>query len=848
MPIFFSETSTPSQPNAQPFPAVKPRRALGDRAGCSPIKCGASSAQANYGERSNQAAFADKFRRTEMGTIIMRKKDDALAVEERKERRLREVKRIRVKAVAGESKNQAGRAAVLQKRLKIFPDLLDLNTKNESHILTTFNSPNMQLLYTRTSPPGKPYAQIVIDLNELERQSFHLTIIQDSQRALETNQDFHGKNWKRKIDSWSIPLTERTTFATKYAGKQKENGLQKYEYQHIAHRTFRPTDPKQASHSSSFAASLRASDGADHHFDPTSENAVEHVSGTTSNSDLESSSKQESVESVSDNALASSGDADFCPTGEEESYTPLVYQIPDDQMKVAMHASPSTPAAFWSHKLYRGPSDVKVTVHYCRSKETSETVAKLFLGKPVLGFDIEWKPQAKAESGLKNNISLVQLACEDRVGLFHLSLHRGETSDDILPPTLRAIIASPQVLKVGVAILADFSRVTKFLGIPPAGLIELSHMHRLVTYSEFQPKLVNKRLVSLAEQVQIHLHLPLSKGDVRTSDWSKELNHEQCTYAAADAYASYRVYEALEEKRIAMHPRPPRPEFAELRLPIKLADRLVQSDPESDEESVQTINEADSLGGELEKLSLGTSSSPLGESEDAVDHSLTDEELLKLESAADDVEVEDFSQEVTVDQPRFNDLIFDVRYPDQSLFEDDDIPVPSTAVLSGQACLTDTATLSVFKKSSGKQQATTVFSAGKQDLLDAANAWVETQPTLHPQSPPAKTSIPYGGKSMNRASLRCYYLWEHCNLDLDEIKVIVRDRPLKKATVASYIAEAVGYGNLVYSDVGRMKEVLNELPMAAWGRYIKLRKQVFEGKTEKGKEKLNDTEGEEWVV
>ena len=54
---------------------------------------------------------------------------------------------------------------------------------------------------------------------------------------------------------------------------------------------------------------------------------------------------------------------------------------------------------------------------------------------------------------------------------------------------------------------------------------------------------INKRLVSLSQQVQEHLQLPLEKGDVRTGDWSnsQDLNFEQtrCKPASPFSFTSY---------------------------------------------------------------------------------------------------------------------------------------------------------------------------------------------------------------------------------------------------------------------------------------------------------------------
>ena len=67
----------------------------------------------------------------------------------------------------------------------------------------------------------------------------------------------------------------------------------------------------------------------------------------------------------------------------------------------------------------------------------------------------------------------------------------------------------------------------KYLKIQSQGLFELSHLYTLVKYSSADVNRLSKKLVSLAQQVEEHLKLPLEKGDVRTSDWSHHLNYEQ---------------------------------------------------------------------------------------------------------------------------------------------------------------------------------------------------------------------------------------------------------------------------------------------------------------------------------
>lgn len=183
---------------------------------------------------------------------------------------------------------------------------------------------------------------------------------------------------------------------------------------------------------------------------------------------------------------------------------------------------------YWQYNLYQGPAGEKVKVHYCRNKESSERIAKLFLDKSVIGFDIEWKAQASAAEGTKKNVSLIQFASEERIALFHIArFGKDGNLDDLVPPSLKRIMETPEITKVGVAVKADCTRLRKFMGIEARGLLELSHLYKLIKFSSGDVKKINKTLVSLAQQVEEHLLLPMWKGEVRSSDWSEELNFQQ---------------------------------------------------------------------------------------------------------------------------------------------------------------------------------------------------------------------------------------------------------------------------------------------------------------------------------
>lgn len=138
---------------------------------------------------------------------------------------------------------------------------------------------------------------------------------------------------------------------------------------------------------------------------------------------------------------------------------------------------------FWSHNLHRGPDGRKLIVNYCRSLATTEEVARHFLNSEVIGFDMEWKAQASALDGIQNNLSLIQLANEERIALFQIAKFKPARSlQDLVAPSLKRVLESPDITKVGVAIKGDATRLRKYLGIEARSVFELSHLFKLVKY------------------------------------------------------------------------------------------------------------------------------------------------------------------------------------------------------------------------------------------------------------------------------------------------------------------------------------------------------------------------------
>ncbi|KAH0048319.1 ribonuclease H-like protein, partial [Aureobasidium melanogenum] len=159
--------------------------------------------------------------------------------------------------------------------------------------------------------------------------------------------------------------------------------------------------------------------------------------------------------------------------GRSTTLPPLLHHIPPQDLRNALIASKTSQAAFWKYSLYKSPKGEKPPVHYCTNLKQAEHVAKYFSEEPVIGFDIEWEAGSTiAENSIKDNVSLIQIACDDRIALFHIALFFGERVEDLMPPSLKAILESPEILKTGVNIASDFTRLRKCLGVEGQGIFE----------------------------------------------------------------------------------------------------------------------------------------------------------------------------------------------------------------------------------------------------------------------------------------------------------------------------------------------------------------------------------------
>ena len=146
----------------------------------------------------------------------------------------------------------------------------------------------------------------------------------------------------------------------------------------------------------------------------------------------------------------------------------------------------------------------------------------------VIGFDTETKPNFK--KGLLNKVSLMQLSTEDSCFLFRLN-YVG------FSPSLKELLASQNTKKVGLSIKDDFGSLRRLENFVPKEFIDLQD---IVSNYHIQEKSLQKIYAILFEK-------RISKNQ-RLSNWENDiLTDAQKKYAAIDAWACYKIYNALRE-------------------------------------------------------------------------------------------------------------------------------------------------------------------------------------------------------------------------------------------------------------------------------------------------------------
>lgn len=173
-----------------------------------------------------------------------------------------------------------------------------------------------------------------------------------------------------------------------------------------------------------------------------------------------------------------------------------------------------------------GPDRITLVTTGAQAQDALAQLARA----PAWGFDTESKPTFKVGE-VSDGPHIVQLSTAQRAWVFQL--HQ---------PQCRAVVAQlmqmPAVVKAGFGLGDDRKRIISKLGVEPAGVLDLNTTFRERGYRKDMG-------VKGAVAVLFNQRFIKSK-KATTSNWANlHLTQAQLVYAANDAYAAMRVFDAL---------------------------------------------------------------------------------------------------------------------------------------------------------------------------------------------------------------------------------------------------------------------------------------------------------------
>jgi ribonuclease D len=156
---------------------------------------------------------------------------------------------------------------------------------------------------------------------------------------------------------------------------------------------------------------------------------------------------------------------------------------------------------------------------------------EVLMKAPAWGFDTESKPTFRVGEA-SDGPHVLQLATGERAWVFQLH-----------DPACRAVaadlLAQPRIVKAGFGLGDDRKRIVQKLGVEPANILELNTIFRAQGY---------RKEMGVKGAVAVLFNQCFQKSKkAATSNWANpHLSESQLVYAANDAYAAYRVWEALK--------------------------------------------------------------------------------------------------------------------------------------------------------------------------------------------------------------------------------------------------------------------------------------------------------------
>lgn len=164
------------------------------------------------------------------------------------------------------------------------------------------------------------------------------------------------------------------------------------------------------------------------------------------------------------------------------------------------------------------------------TRDDFAAAAAEILAAGVAGFDTESRPVFRA--GQKSDgPHVVQFALSTKAFIFQM--HRPESR-----PVVMELLKSERVKKVGFGLQSDHTQIVAKFGVKPHNVLDLDQVFR---------RRGHRGQIGVRGAIAVLLGQRFSKSKtVTTSNWAEpKLRPNQLLYAANDAYAALKVYEAL---------------------------------------------------------------------------------------------------------------------------------------------------------------------------------------------------------------------------------------------------------------------------------------------------------------
>ncbi len=169
-------------------------------------------------------------------------------------------------------------------------------------------------------------------------------------------------------------------------------------------------------------------------------------------------------------------------------------------------------------------------IHVVASAQDAANAVAALLASRVVGFDTESKPTF-AKNEVSGGPHLLQFATRSEAWLFQL--HRSEFHD-----ALAALLGAADLVKAGFGLSGDLSLIRRRFGLEPQAMLDLDGEFRRRGY---------RKSVGVKTAVALVFERRFIKSrKATTSNWAnRQLSDAQLRYAANDAYAAIRVFDAL---------------------------------------------------------------------------------------------------------------------------------------------------------------------------------------------------------------------------------------------------------------------------------------------------------------